>query len=517
MREKLLSVLAVAAALQGAVLSQGAVAEDPTPGFNNKIPESILTPDTVETRIGPLKFFDGIPNKETAALLLDNLDLSRGVDTFLNGMPAANFEAGRRGHVALGQKKANQLVIFDELMDSNSLFLTGNAGTVYATSFLDLKRDGPTVVEIPAGTGPGIMVDSFTRNIGDMGPPRPHRGKGGKFLILPPGYDEADFEGIIPQGVYTFARSRSYAVWLLLRGFLKDGKPDYSSQLFRNGIKIYPLSAAVNPPRMEFIEGSGTEFNTVHSANDKFYEELYDVIDREPIEFLEPQVRGLFASIGIEKGKPFAPDERMKKVLKQAAKLGNATVRALFWYERDKSEFLYKGSYWKRGMIGNSHEYLKDQGLGGRNIDARAQYFYMATFNSPAMVWKLIGRGSQYAWGYLDSNGDYLDGGKSYKLNLPGDVPAEKFMSVVVYDSQTRSMIQTDQRFPNKNNKRDKLVTNNDGSIDIYFGPNAPKGKEANWIQTVPKKAWFCLLRLYSPTEPWFDKTWRPGEIELVK
>jgi hypothetical protein len=240
------------------------------------------------------------------------------------------------------------------------------------------------------------------------------------------------------------------------------------------------------------------------------------VIDREPTEFLDPEFRGLFASIGIQKGSPLAPDERMKTILTQAAKLGNATTRALFWYERDQSEFLYEGSYWKRGMIGNSHEFLADQGLGGRNLDARAQYFYMATFNSPAMVWKLIGRGSQYAWGYLDSNGYYLDGGKSYKLNLPGDIPAEQFMSVVVYDSQTRSMIQTGQRFPNKNNKRDEMITNDDGSIDLYFGPTAPEGKEANWIQTVPKKGWFCFLRLYSPTEPWFDKTWRPGEIELA-
>ncbi len=168
-------------------------------------------------------------------------------------------------------------------------------------------------------------------------------------------------------------------------------------------------------------------------------------------------------------------------------------------------------------MIGNSHEFLRDQGLGGRDIDARAQYVYMATFNSPAMVWELSGKGSQYAWGYRDSDGRYLDGGKNYTLNLPGDAPAEKFMSIVVYDSQTRSMLQTDQPYPNKNNKRDKLITNDDGSIDLYFGPKAPKGKEANWIQTVPNKGWFCLLRLYSPTEPWFDKTWRPGEIQLVK
>jgi hypothetical protein len=141
-----------------------------TPGYNTKIPESIMTPDKVKTRIGTLEFFDGIPNEKAAAALFANLDLNRGLQALLNGMPASNFEAGRAGHIALGQKKANQLVIFDKLMDSSSLFLTGNAGTVYATSFLDLKRDGPTVVEIPAGTGPGIMVDSFTRNIVDMGP-----------------------------------------------------------------------------------------------------------------------------------------------------------------------------------------------------------------------------------------------------------------------------------------------------------------------------------------------------------
>ena len=140
-------------------------AQEPTPGYNNKIPESILTPDEVETRIGTLEFFDGIPDEDSAALLFDSLDLNRGIETFLNGIPATNFEAGRAGHIALGQKQANQVVIFDGLMDSSSLFLTGNAGTVYATSFLDLKRDGPTVVEIPGGTGPGIMVDSLRETL----------------------------------------------------------------------------------------------------------------------------------------------------------------------------------------------------------------------------------------------------------------------------------------------------------------------------------------------------------------
>jgi hypothetical protein len=164
-------------------------------------------------------------------------------------------------------------------------------------------------------------------------------------------------------------------------------------------------------------------------------------------------------------------------------------------------------------------DFLKDGGIGGRNLDARAQFCYFATVNTPAIVWKLIGKGSQYAWGYLDASGDYLDGGKTYTLNLPKDAPAEKFISIVVYDSQTRSQLQTSQPFPRYNNVRDKdkVIVNDDGSVDLYFGPKAPAGKEANWLQTVPDKGWFILLRLYSPTEAWFGKTWRPGEIELVK
>lgn len=305
--------------------------------------------------------------------------------------------------------------------------------------------------------------------------------------------------------------------WVALRGFLVDNKPDAANKMWREGLKIYPLAKAANPPTMEFISGSKKEWNTVHANNYEFFEELHAVIDREPIEMLDPELRGLFASIGIQKGKPFAPDARMKKLLTEAVAVGNGTSRALLWYERDKSNFLYEDSYWKAGFLGGSYEYLKDEGMGGRNLDARTHFYYFATVNTPAMAMKLVGKGSQYAWGYLDSKGNYLDGAKTYKLNLPKDPPAEKFMSVVVYDPQTRSELQTSQPFPSKNSKRDKLIKNKDGSIDLYFGPKAPKGKAANWIQTVPGKGWFSLLRLYSPTEAWYDKTWRPGEIELVK
>jgi hypothetical protein len=411
----------------------------------------------------------------------------------------------------LGATNYNQAVIFDQVMDSNPLFLTGNTSTVYLSAFLDLKKDGPMVIEVPPGAGPGTVNDAFFRFVIDMGPPGPDKGKGGKYLILPPGY-----EGNVPDGYFT-AKSTSWINWVILRGFLVDNKPDFSSKLFREGLKIYPLAKAENPPAMEFINASGKAFNTIHANTYEFFEELHTVIDREPIEMLDPELRGLFSSIGIQKGKPFKPDARMKELLTQAAAVGNGTARALLWYERDKSNFLYENSYWKTGFLGGSYEYLRDEGMGGRNLDARTHFYYYATVNTPAMAMKLIGKGSKYAWGYLDSNGNALDGGKTYKLNLPKDPPAEKFVSIVVYDPQTRSELQTSQPFPSKNTSRDKLITNEDGSVDLYFGPKAPKGKEANWIQTVPGKGWLSLLRLYSPTEAWYDKTWRPGEIELVE
>ena len=516
MRVTLRNYITVFAAF--AVVSVGlfcvtANAVEPTPGYNTKIPESIMTPDDLKTRIGTFKYFDGIPTKKTAEALYNNLDYIRGVEAFLSGMPAANLEAIRRSQVVQGSVNSNQVRIFDQLMDSNPLFLTGNTDTVYVSSVLDLKRDGPTVIEIPPGTGPGTVNDAFFRFVIDTGPPGPDRGKGGKYLILPP-----DHKGDIPDG-YFVAKSPSWTNWFIARGFLVDGKPDFSSKLFRGGLKIYPLSKAANPPKMEFYNGSKKAFNTIHSTNFQFFEELHAVIEREPIELLDPELRGLFASIGIVKGKPFAPDKRMKTILTKSAEVGNATARAMLWYERNPEEFLYKDSYWKRGFPGGSYQFLKDGGNGGRNLDARAMYFYFATVNTPAIEKKMIGKGSQYAWGYRDANGDHLDGGKTYKMNLPKDAPAKKFISIVLYDPQTRSQLQTGQPFPSYNSEKHKgkVAVNADGSVDLYFGPKAPKGKKANWLQTVPKKGWFCLLRLYSPTEAWFDKTWRPSDIELVK
>ncbi len=481
------------------------------PNYNTPIPESILTPDRVPTRIGVLEFADGLPTPETAALVHDHLVFVRGVEAFLNGVPACSIEAMRHGMAEMGAVASHQCVMMDGLLDSGPLFLTGNTDTVYAMVMLDLERDGATVVEIPPGCGPGTVNDAWFRFVIDMGFPGPDRGKGGKYLIVPPGYD-----GDVPDGYFT-ATSPSVTNWLILRGFMVDGRPDAAATMFRDGLRVYPLSVSDDPPEMEFISGSGRHFNTIHSNDSTFYVELHRVIDREPIDVIDPETRGLLASIGIRKGHPFEPDQRLAEILVDAVAVGNATARSLVFQPRDPGAYVYDdGSHWKTGFVGGDYRWLIDDGDGGRNLDARTYFFYMATVNTPAMALKMVGVGSQYAIGDKDRDGNYLDGARAYRLNIPADPPAKDFWSVVAYDPQTRSELQTGQPYPSKNSTKDPLIANDDGSVDLYFGPTAPAGKEANWIQTVAGKGWFVLLRLYGPLEPWFDQTWRPGEFELV-
>jgi hypothetical protein len=315
------------------------------------------------------------------------------------------------------------------------------------------------------------------------------------------------------------AQSTSYNNWLILRGFLKDGKPDHASNMWRTGLKIYPLKDAKNPKAMKFTNGSGKFFNTVHANNFKFYEELWHVLQKEPVSFLDPELRGQAAAIGLQKGKPFEPDARMKALLVDAVAVGNATARGISLRPRDENAYLFEGKQWYTGFIGKDYQWLLDQGMGGRNLDARTLFFYSATVNTPAMALEIPGVGSNYAFATADKNGDNLYGEKNYKVNIPANAPAKDFWSVVVYDPQTRSELQVPggSIYPSKNNKRDALVYNKNGSVDLYFGPTPPKGKLiANWTETTPGKAWFVLLRLYGPLQPWFDKTWAPSDFELI-
>ncbi len=470
--------------------------------------QSISTPDKVNTSIGELKFFDGVPTDATVKKVYDNLDRMRGVQVFLNTLPGASMYRLRAGNAKIGVDKANKVAISAQLLDSKSLYLTANTSTLYAQVFLDTEIDGPTVIEIPPGML-GLINDSWFRYVADLGVIGADKGKGGKYLVLPPGY-----KGDVPSG-YFVVRPKTLWVWAFVRGSTAKGlEPEV--EMMKSKMKVYPLAKAKNPPETEFIDISGLSYNTISPNDFSFYEDLNQLIQKEPIDSLDPETRGLVASIGIVKGKPFKPDARMKKLLTEAVAIGNATARAILFQPREKAAFFYpeSDSAWVMAYFGKDVFFEVD---GARSLDARTNFFYAYTAVSPAMAVTVAGRGSDYAMASVDSKKQPLDGSKTYKLHLPPNVPVNNFWAVTMYDTQTRSQLQTSNPLPTLGSQTKGVKKNTDGSYDIYFGPKPPKGKEGNWLETVPGKSWFTILRMYGPLEPWIKKTWRPSEIELVK
>ena len=505
-----LSLLALSGVLLSSPLRAQSGSDDVPVGYTTPIPSELLTPDTVQTSIGTFNFFDGMPDPATVRKTFENLKFIRGYETFLTLMPAASIEMLRHGHEQIGADDHTKVVLLSPL-NSNPLFLTGNTDTIYGSTFFNLQDTGPMVIEIPAGLGPGTINDAFFRFVADTGAPGPDKGQGGKYLILGP--DDAEPSNIEDYFVF---RSPTYSNWLILRAFLdSEGKPDQAIANYENGLRLYPFSQKDNPPKMKFIKAGEKIFNTVHANNFEFFNELNTVIQREPIAFLDPELRGLASSIGLEKGKPFSPSPEEKKILEEAIQAGVAYVRSDMGKPRNKDVYFYQGKQWFTPFGGGSYEWLIDGGKGGRNLDARNNFFWGYTVNTPAMVLKMVGVGSQYGVVATDANSVYLDGGNTYKLTIDKDVPAKDFWSMVVYDPQTRSELQTGQLLPSKNSVRNQdIQTNADGSIDLYFGPNAPAGQEGNWIETVPGKGWFAVFRLYGPLQPWFDKTWQLNDIQ---
>jgi hypothetical protein len=484
-------------------------AETPTYKMTTSIPHQITTPDRVQTPVGMLTFFDGVPTRKTVETVYDYVDRARAVEVFINMMPAVSIYHLRQGMRDLGLTEAGQILMAEQLGDSRPLVLTWNNTSLYTWGFLDLKKDGPTVIEVPPGVL-GVLNDMYFRYITDIGAAGPDKGKGGKYLVLPPGY-----EGDVPDG-YFVVKSRTYGVWNFMRGYIEKGV-EKAAERIKGYLKVYPLSLKENPPKTAFTNMSGlAAYQTIPPNDFSFYESLNRLIQEEPIGFLDPETRGLIASIGIVKGKPFNPDPRMRRILTEAVAIGNAYARANTFFPRDPGHLVYKGtgSEWVMAFADKDTFFLKD---GARRFDSRLWMHYNAVVVTPAMALTRPGAGSDYLIAGLDSRHQPLDGARTYRLHVPPDVPVKDNWSVTIYDTQTRSMLQTDQPYAGINSLGKGLKQNKDGSVDIYFSPKAPEGLASNWIQTIPGKSWFIIFRAYGPLEPWIDKTWRPGELELVK
>ena len=513
------------------------------------VPSEITTASRTETGIGVLEFTDGYPTGDTASRLRDHLDYLHGVEAFMNSIQGVSTYAIRQGFLDAGVMDGDVL-IFSELMDSRSLFLTANADTVYFLAFVDLS-DGPLVLETPSDTL-GIVDDMWFGWITDFGLPGADRGQGGTYLLLPPGYD-----GPLPEGGPYVRHSATNHVILLGRAFIDQNEgnnPAPTVARIKEQLKIYPyipggvgssiggyltghgrLGQLATPQSPRFVEGTGLAMNTVPPNDFGHYELLDALVQMEPAEALNTELAGQFAAIGIVKGEKFDPDARLRAILDEAVAVGNAAGRMLGMGAHPTEGFRYyddgDSAWWISLWVGgfdftNPPPMITAEGIkpfpnkGARRLHSRTSFLYTATGITPAMCMRLTNVGSQYLAANVDPDGEPFDGAKTYRLRLPKDIPAARFWSLTVYDNQTRSMLQTPQRYPRAGSQSypsPAAEAESDGSTVVYFSPTRPEGVAAgNWIQTDPDRGWFVLLRLYSPLQPFFDKTWRPGEIELV-
>ena len=479
------------------------------PKYKADVPESLITPDSIQTKyLGELTFFDGFPTESTLEKAYDFLDTSRAVQLFESGMPTASMYGLLHGHAAIGVKANRSIAITEQLMNARSLWLTPNTTTPYTHVEIDVKN-GPVVIEIGSPVI-AILDDAYFKYVGDLGLGGADKGKGGKYLVV-----GSDYEGKVPEG-YFVLKTTTYRHWLLVRAVGKPGETvEDTLATFKAGFKVYPLSEAANPPANEYINISSKKYNTIHATDASFYDELNAVIQYEPANSGDPEFLGLAKAIGIEKGKEFKPDARMQKILQEAAAIGNAAGRAIMYKPRNKSVYFYPDRQWYSPLAAGSYEFLDAN--GARALDDRVGFHFYATGITPFMVQPQVGSGSVYEIAATDSKGGPLDGGKTYSVTLPSPIPAKDFWSFMVYDNHTRSILETDQLSGGLDSNAKGFKLNKDGSATVYFGPQAPKGQENNWVQTISKKGYNVLLRLYGPEQAWFDKAWMPGDFELVK
>ena len=432
----------------------------------------------------------------------------RAIEAVIWGMPAVNFELMYQATVQ-AKGEWNQVVYWSRLPDWRIQTLTPNPDAIYLTPFIDTK-DGPVVLEIPPadeGSITGTVMDAWQCALEDVGPAGVDKGKGAKYLILPPGYKKK-----LPAG-YIVMRSDTYRGYALLRSIPKSGSDADVAKAVAYGkrIKLYPLSQAAAPPATRFVDVVDIVYDSTITYDRRYFESLNRIVQAEPWLERDKAMIDPLKSIGIEKGKPFNPDAKTQAVLNDAAREARAWLIAR--YEASFSSPFYEGGHW---ALPGSRELLEGQATffakpGVYPVDVRGVTFSYAYFTP-----KHVGAGSSYLLAIADKDGHLLDGRTSYRLTVPANTPVKQYWSATVYDRATHAPIRN-ARWPSRSSQTPGLQKSADGSVDIYFGPKAPAGKESNWVPTSADAGFEVLFRFYGPEKPLFEKTWKLPDIEAVK
>lgn len=490
--------------LLAALISSVSASAMAAPQYSANVPGEIITPAKVESvYLGEMNYVSGAPSQETYQKARDFVDTANAVRVFLSGIPVASMQGMFAGHESVGMKPNQTIGISEGMLNARSIWLTPNTTTPYVTSEVDVK-DGPVVLEV--GTPVlGLLDNAAFKFAGKVGVTHPQdQGKGGKYFIY-----HNSYKGEVPAG-YIPIETDGYQHWLLLR--IVGQKSDVESNIakLKNSMKLYPYG---EKNQTEFMNLTDLQYNTVHAMNEKFYDEVNALVQYEPTEIWDEEWIALAKDLGIEKGKPFAPDERMQAVFSEASKIATAEARSTYFYPEEDMK-VYDNRHWFTPLI-SGHEFKDEKGV--ISVDERATFHFMATGITPDMVTNTVGKGSAYLLATRDESSQLLDGGEHYTVTLPKDVPVANFWSFMVYDNQTRSMLETDQKSAGIDGLSKDVRKNEDGSVTIHFAPEAPKGWEDNWVQTMPGKGYNVIFRAYGPTEAWFDQSWRPSDLQHQK
>jgi hypothetical protein len=430
----------------------------------------------------------------------------RATEAMIWGMPAVNYDLMYQAMVRETGGGFNEVVYWSRLPDWKNQTLTPNPDVIYLMAFFN-TNDGPIVIEIPPadqGVINGTIMDAWQMPLEDVGPAGVDEGAGGKYLVLPPGYKGQPPKGYI---VLPCATQHGYA---LLRSILKSGSDAdvANATAYGKRIRLYPLAEAGNPPGTSYRDAIGAVFDATIPYDWRFFESLDRFVQREVWLERDKVMIDTLKSIGIEKGKPFTPNETTKAILDTAANAAHAELTRT--YEGLFSRPFYDGSHWALPALPG---YMKEapagySGADAYPVDERGVMFSFAFFTP-----KRLGEGQFYLMTIKDKDGNDFSGAKTYRLTVPANAPVSQYWSATAYDRKTHALIRN-LKWSSRSSQSRGLQLNPDGSADIWFGPTAPPDKETNWIPTDAHGTFEVLFRLYGPQPSFFDKTWRLPDVE---
>lgn len=466
---------------------------------------TVVSAEAIETRIGELEFThdfeNGYPTTVTQEKLFDEIDFQRACQAYLWALPIVSMEQWRWSHEnELGAK--NGQAVYAVSYEDKLGGLTYNTTTPYVLPFIDLTEE-PWIVEVPQAELRGAFNDFWQLGVAKV--------EGGQKYILVGPEQDVERDDVLEAAYWGF-RVIEFETNNVLPGIRLMADDDETRQDILDNLKIYPFSERNNPKPRGYLLPEGKEYEAWQPRGMAYWERLADIINREPVQERDRFFMAMLKPLGIEKGKPFEPDERQRKILEEAALVGEAMAKANdFNKERLEDAFYVEDSMWEFATVAHPSQRREHY----EDLDARAAWFYEAVTNDPRMhAQRYGGQGQIYLAAYRDADGDWLDAGQDYTLHVPPDAPAEAFWSMTVYDVATRAITVNSTEQADRSSKMD-LHVNEDGSVDLYVGPNKPEGDKAkNWIETLPGKAWFTYFRFYSPKKEFMDRTWILPDIE---